>query len=127
MPYSGVKTHILILNKKLAKERDNVLFIDLHNDGYTLTAQRNKIDGSEIPETIEVFKKFINNLDIDSTLATIVNKETILENENISLSINTYKKKVKAEIQYDPEDVIINKIKQLNDEYQELLHSIEDE
>ena len=37
-PYSGVKTSILILDRRLAKQRDDILFVKIENDGYGLGA-----------------------------------------------------------------------------------------
>ena len=42
-PYSGVKTSILILDKEKNKIRNNIFFIDLKNDGYSLNVNRNPI------------------------------------------------------------------------------------
>jgi hypothetical protein len=39
-PYSGVKTSILILDKRLHKQLDRVLFVKVGNDGFNLGAQR---------------------------------------------------------------------------------------
>ena len=48
-PYAGVSTNILLLDKKLSKERNTILFTELKNDGFTLSKQRKEIDGNEIP------------------------------------------------------------------------------
>ena len=37
-PYSGVKTSILLIDRTLAKERDNILFVKLNNDGWLISA-----------------------------------------------------------------------------------------
>ena len=48
-PYSGVKTSILILDKRLAKTCDSVLFVKVNNDGFSLGAQRRQTGGSDLP------------------------------------------------------------------------------
>lgn len=48
-PYSGVKTSILILDKRLAKTSDSVLFVKVQHDGFSLGAQRRPTDGSDLP------------------------------------------------------------------------------
>ena len=48
-PYSGVKTSILILDKRLAKTSDSVLFVKVQHDGFSLGAQRRQTDGSDLP------------------------------------------------------------------------------
>jgi type I restriction enzyme M protein len=35
-PYSGVKTSILLFDKKIAKKTDKILFVKIENDGYDL-------------------------------------------------------------------------------------------
>lgn len=57
-PYSGVKTSILLIDRTIAKERDNILFVKLNNDGYDLGAQRREIKGSEIPAVISALKTY---------------------------------------------------------------------
>ena len=48
-PYAGVKTSILILDKKLNKERDSVFFAEVKNDGFDLGAQRGQIKENDLP------------------------------------------------------------------------------
>lgn len=48
-PYSGVKTSILILDKRLAKLTDKVLFVKVSNDGFALGAQRRPIEQNDLP------------------------------------------------------------------------------
>lgn len=63
-PYSGVKTSILLIDRTLAKEKDNILFVKLNNDGYDLGAQRREIKGSEIPDVINIFKDYQEGKDV---------------------------------------------------------------
>ncbi len=49
-PYSGVKTSILLLDRKLAKRTDEVLFVKIDNEGFDLGAQRRPIVGSQLAE-----------------------------------------------------------------------------
>ena len=45
-PYSGVKTSILILDKRVHKQTDSVLFVKVQNDGFNLGAQRRAVANS---------------------------------------------------------------------------------
>ena len=36
-PYASVKTHILLIDKSVKKQHENILFIEIENDGYTQT------------------------------------------------------------------------------------------
>ncbi len=60
-PYSGVKTSILVMDKRLAKQRDEVLFVKIENDGFNLGAQRRPIDRNDLPEAVRVVKAFLNH------------------------------------------------------------------
>ena len=42
-PYSAVKTSILILDKKMSKERNDIFYINIENDGYSLNNSKNRL------------------------------------------------------------------------------------
>lgn len=95
-PYSGVKTSILILDKKLAKKSQHILFLKIENDGFDLGAQRREIDKNDLPlalQTLEAYKECLSNdiafEDLPS-LATLVEKETVLGNKDVVLSAERY-------------------------------------
>lgn len=124
-PYAGVKTSIFFLDKSIAKDKKDVLFVELNNDGYSLGAQRNEIKGSELPDILETIKKYKNNESYDFKNAFVVNKEELLK-EDFSLSLNKYKK-VETEIRdFEDSEVVISRLKARNDEYQELLKQLEE-
>ncbi|MDR4651504.1 MAG: N-6 DNA methylase [Nitrosomonas sp.] len=58
-PYSGVKTSILVLDKRLAKKTDAILFTKISNDGYNLGAQRRPIDKNDLPEAVQNIKAWL--------------------------------------------------------------------
>ena len=74
-PYSGVKTSILLIDKKLAKERDSILFVKLNNDGFDLGAQRREIKDSEIPDVVNTFIDFQRGIDISERENVILAKK----------------------------------------------------
>lgn len=95
-PYSGVKTSVLILDKRLAKKSKHILFLKIENDGFDLGAQRREIDKNDLPlalKTLEAYKECLSNdkafEDLPS-LATLVEKNTILANKDIVLSAERY-------------------------------------
>lgn len=109
-PYSGVKTSILILDKRLAKKSQHILFLKIENDGFDLGAQRKEINKNDLPlalQTLETFKDCLSNdrafEDLPS-LATLVEKQTIIENKDIGLSAERYFKHVASlsEFEYRP-------------------------
>jgi type I restriction enzyme M protein len=83
-PYSGVKTSILLIDKTLAKQKDEILFVKINNDGYDLGAQRREINENDIPEVIRIVKDYQNGLDVsDNPLITIASKKDIAEQDYI--------------------------------------------
>ena len=88
-PYSGVKTSILILDKKQNKHLDNIVFISIENDGYSLGAQRKKIKGSQLEDISKNFKKYLSGEELEKH-SNIVLKNKILNSGDFSLSISNY-------------------------------------
>ena len=72
------------MDKTLAKQKDEILFVKIDNDGYDLGAQRREIKGSDIPEIIKIIKDYQNGIDIsDSALVTIASKKDIAQQDYI--------------------------------------------
>lgn len=83
-PYSGVKTSILFLDKTLAKQKDEILFLRMNNDGFDLGAQRKEISLNDIPTIINAIKLFQCGQDItDNPLATLASKKQLSENDYV--------------------------------------------
>lgn len=60
-PYASVKTHILIIDKQIAKSTDKVLFINIGADGYTQTDTRQAVDENDLPAALELIENFKRN------------------------------------------------------------------
>lgn len=83
-PYSGVKTSILLMDRTLAKQKNEIIFVKINNDGYDLGAQRREVKGSDIPEIIKIIKDYQNGIDVsDNTLVTIASRKDIAEQDYI--------------------------------------------
>ena len=80
-PYSGVKTSILILDKKLSKERDSIFFAEVKNDGFSLGAQRNPVEENDLPVLIEKIKLKINSGHEDGLISK--SKESLLKKDYV--------------------------------------------
>ena len=95
-PYSGVKTSVLILDKRLAKKSQHILFLKIENDGFDLGAQRREIDKNDLPvalQTLEAYKECLSNdkpFEDLPNLATLVEKEIVLGNKDVVLSAERY-------------------------------------
>src|SRR6056300_1335013 len=56
-PYSGVKTSVLILDKKKSKKTEKIFFQKVNNDGYSLNSVRNLIQENDLSKVIDSFKE----------------------------------------------------------------------
>ena len=76
-PYSGVKTSVLILDKKLAKKSQHILFLKIENDGFDLGAQRREIDKNDLPLALEILQQYkealLNGVSVEEIEAIIKN------------------------------------------------------
>lgn len=91
-PYSGVKTSILILDKRLAKQTDKVLFVKVGNDGFALGAQRRPIQQDDLPQARQALAKFFSDSAEfeNDAFAQAVERGRIAENGEWSLSGDRY-------------------------------------
>lgn len=124
-PYAGVKTSIFFLDKKVSKDKKDILFVELNNDGYSLGAQRNEIKGSELPTILDTIKKYKNNECYDFKNAFVVSKEELLK-DDFSLSLNKYKKVELEDRNFEDSKTVISRLKIRNSEYKELLNQLEE-
>lgn len=90
-PYAGVKTSILIFDNEVAKQKKEILFLKIENDGFDLGAQRRPINKNDLPEAVEIFNKWKLDKKIESKIATYVERKKILENEDFNLSGDNYR------------------------------------
>lgn len=123
-PYSGVKTNILIIDKKESKNKDKILFVELKNDGYSLSAQRTPIDGSEVNDIIKTIKTYISDNKIIFDNAFEIDKKSILDTTEVSLTLNKYKKVEFTHKDYEAPDAIVSRLKARNEIYIELLNKL---
>ena len=98
-PYSGVKTSILLFDKELAKQSENILLVKIDNDGYDLGAQRREIKENDLPRATELLRAYQeslkngNTFDISKyTKCLLVSKDEIKENGEYNLTASRYEK-----------------------------------
>jgi type I restriction enzyme M protein len=91
-PYSGVKTSILILDKRLAKQTQRILFLKVGSDGFNLGAQRRPVETSDLPRAAEALRSFksdpINFADTEG--AHCVSRQAVAESGEWSFSGEHY-------------------------------------
>lgn len=101
-PYSGVKTSILLMDKAIARQRNEILFVKIDNDGYNLGAQRTAVKGSQLEEAITLTHEFVASGEIpDSLIAHAVLRTEIAANGDYNLSGDRYKVQVATNSHFD--------------------------
>jgi type I restriction enzyme M protein len=91
-PYSGVKTSILLMDKVLVKQIDEVLCVKIANDGFDLGAQRRPIEKNDLPDALKTILAWKNNQYVSSGgTAHTVSRTRILESPDVSLSGDRYR------------------------------------
>ena len=92
-PYSGVKTSILFLDKRVHKQTDKVLFVKVQNDGFNLGAQRRAVVDSHLPEATRLLRAWMlapNAFEGDGVMAQAVVRSRIGESGDFNLSGERY-------------------------------------
>jgi type I restriction enzyme M protein len=92
-PYASVKTHILLIDRSLARQSDSILFVEIENDGYTQSDTRDPVSGSQLESALEqilLFKKAISHnqqwLQTKSELRSyVIPKNVLLETKTSHL------------------------------------------
>ena len=125
-PYAGVSTAIMIFTKTGNGGTDKVWFYDMKADGYSLDDKRNPVEDNDIDDIVERF----NNLDAEvdrkrTEQSFFVDVDEIREN-NYDLSINKYKEIEYEEVVYDAPEVILERVKKLEDEIVKGIGELED-
>lgn len=90
-PYSGVKTSILLFDRERAVKNSEILFFKVNNDGFDLGAQRREITKNDLPEALEIIKKWKNGEKVESSKAIYIEKTKIAESDDYKLSIDQYR------------------------------------
>lgn len=127
MPYTGVKTSILVFTKKKKKKSGfntkNVWFYGMTGDGYSLDANRKPLKEKPLPLVKEAFK---NRIEISNAKREkkhfFVPLEEIKKN-NYQLSFNQYKEFVYENAEYESPKILIDRLLDLE---REIIKDIED-
>ena len=113
-PYAGVSTGILFFTK--GGRTDNVFFYDVQADGFSLDDKREPVDENDLLDCLARWRARDSQKYADRTdKAFFVSADEIRE-ANYDLSLNRYKETVYEEEEYDPPQVILGRMKVMNDE-----------
>lgn len=58
-PYASVKTHVLLIDRVLARRCDGVLFVEIENDGFSQTDTREPVAGSQLGAAAEIIRRYM--------------------------------------------------------------------
>ena len=90
-PYAGVKTSILILDKKLNQKSGSIFFAKIENDGFSLGAQRTPIQKNDLSDIAQFILEFAkNNYVVTSDNCQAIEKSEI-QKKDFNLSAPSYK------------------------------------
>jgi type I restriction enzyme M protein len=93
-PYSGVKTSILLLDKKLARQTKEILFLKITADGFDLGDQRREIEANDLPEAERIVNAWLKEKlgsSFETSLAwKVVEKTALLEHRSASLQAESF-------------------------------------
>ena len=84
-PYSGVKTSVLILDKKLSGNSKRVYFFKIENDGFSLGAQRTPIALNDLPSFLKELQGSRNKR------LVFIDRKEILLNDQFTLNLSHYR------------------------------------
>ena len=120
-PYAGVSTAILIFTKTGSGGTDKVWFYDMKADGFSLDDKRQEISENDISDIIERFNNFEAEAERKRTQQSFfVPVEEIVSND-YDLSINKYKEVEYEAVEYEPTEVIFEKIEEIETQIQQEL------
>jgi len=115
-PYAGVSTAIMIFTKTGAGGTDNVWFYDMKADGFSLDDKRNPIEANDIPDIVTRFNDKEAEKDRKRTEQSFFVPVDEIRENGYDLSINKYKEIEYEEVEYEKLEVILSKIRGLEDE-----------
>jgi len=96
-PYSWVKTSVLLFDKQIAKNTDDILFVKIENDWFDLWAQRREIKKNDLPNAVEDilnYKKSIldkTEVEFKNTSNLIIPKAQIKDSWDYNLTAERYR------------------------------------
>ena len=124
-PYAGVSTAVLMFTKTGVGGTDYIWFYDMDADGLSLDDKRQPVQENDIPDLLKRWKERNPEQDIDrARKAFFVPKAEIAAN-SYDLSINRYKEAEYEEVKYESPKVILQKLRDLEDEIRADLDALE--
>ena len=115
-PYSGVSTAILIFTKTNAGGTDKVWFYDMKADGYSLDQKRTEVTENDIPDIEARYKNLAaEEKRTRKDQSFLVPVDEIRANDYV-LSMNKYKEIERQKVEYEPSEVILDRIEKTEEQ-----------
>ena len=116
-PYAGVSTAVLVFTKTNSGGTDKVWFYDMKADGFSLDDQRKMISENDIPDVVSRFHN-LEKEDIRTRKeqSFFVPVEEIRQ-KDYDLSINKYKEVEREKIEYEPVNVILHRLDEIEENF----------
>jgi type I restriction enzyme M protein len=131
-PYAGVSTAVLLFTKTGSGGTDHVWFYDMKADGFSLDDKRSPVKENDIPDILNRWQTLSpsgggkgEEHNRPRTEQSFMVSYSEIEENGWDLSINRYKEIEYEEVEYDPPEVIIEAIRQLDKERAETLDQLE--
>lgn len=123
-PYAGVSTAVLIFTKDPIGT-DKVWFYDMKADGYSLDDKRSEISENDIPDIIARYHDLKSEEERARTEQSFFVDVEEIRGNDYDLSINKYKEVVYEKVEYEPTEVILGKIKDIEKNIQNEMIELE--
>jgi type I restriction enzyme M protein len=125
-PYAGVSTAVLFFTKTGTGGTDKVWFYDMQADGYTLDDKRAETKDNDIQDIVARYHNLNAESDRKRTDKSFLVPFVDIQANDWDLSINRYKEVVYDEVTYAQPSVIIQDIKNLQEENKQQLLILEE-
>ena len=123
-PYAGVSTGILVFTK--GGRTDHVFFYDVQADGLSLDDKRERVAENDLPDCLGRWRARNPDKDTDRTAKAFFVSAEEIRAANYELSLNRYQQTVYEEEEHDPPQIILQRLRSLNDEIASDLADLEE-
>ena len=97
-PYSGVKTSILFINKKIANTKSEIAFVKIAADGFDLGSTKRSVLQNDLPSALEFLEDWKRGEPAESQLVSLVSRADIALGGEYSLAGERHRKQTETRI-----------------------------
>ena len=96
LPYSSVKTSILLFNNELSQSIQEICFVKINSDGFELIGTRKPTIQNDLPDAKSLLADFLAGNEIEDSRIIQIPKARIVADGNYFLNIERYQEKSEA-------------------------------